>query len=98
MALVEYLNSTNLEMVNQDNDPTFRNGLRLEANDITLRSFGVLGRVKSCEVLSELSLSDHRHILFTLQGSLPVCQIRNSRGTKWDSFWEDLRNRRGRGP
>jgi len=54
MALVENLNSTNLEILNQGNDPTFCNGLRLEAIDITLRSFGVLGRVKSWEVSIEL--------------------------------------------
>jgi hypothetical protein len=84
MALVEYLNSKNLEILNQDNDPTFCNGFRLEVTDITLGSFGLLGRVKSWEVSSEPSLSDHRHSLFTLQGSLPVHQIRNPRGTIWD--------------
>jgi hypothetical protein len=84
---VEYLNSTNFEILNQDNDPTFCNGLRLEVIDITLGSFGLLGRVKSWEVSSEPSLLDHRYILFTLQGSLLVHQIRNPRGTKWDSFW-----------
>ena len=95
---MEFLNSTNLEILNQGNDPTFCNGLRLKVIDIALKSFGLLGRVKSWEVSSKPSLSDHRHILFTLQGSLPICQIRNTRGTKWDSFREDLRDRLGRHP
>jgi len=50
MALVEYLNSTNLEILNQGNDSTFCNGLRIEVIDITLGSLGLLGRVKSWEV------------------------------------------------
>ena len=53
--------------------------------DITLGSFGLL------EVSSEPSLSDHRHILFTLQGSVPVRLIRNPRDTNWGSFRGDLR-------
>jgi hypothetical protein len=75
---VKYLNPMNLEILSQGNDPTFCNGLRLEMIDITLGSFGLLGRVKSWEVSSEPSLSDHRHILFTLQSSLPVCHIQNT--------------------
>jgi hypothetical protein len=39
----------------------------------------------------EPSLSDHRHILFTLQGSIPAPLIRYPRGTNWDSFRMDLR-------
>jgi hypothetical protein len=66
VALMEFLNSTNLETINQGNDPTFCSGCRLEVIDITLGSFELLGSVKSWEVSSEPSLSDHRHILFTL--------------------------------
>ena len=69
---MEYLNSTNFEILNRGNDPTFCNGLRLELIDIILGYFGLLGRVKSWEVSSELPLLDHRHILFPLQGSLLV--------------------------
>ena len=49
--------------------------------DITLGSFGLLDSFKSWEVSSESSLSDHRHILSTLQGSLPETLIRNPRDT-----------------
>jgi hypothetical protein len=62
---VEFLNSLNLEIVNQGNDPTFCSGGRLEVIDITVGSSGLLGSIKSWEVSSEPSLSDHRHVLFT---------------------------------
>ena len=43
-------------------------------------------------------MSDHRHILFTLQGSIPVRLIRNPRATNWGSYKGDLRDRLERGP
>jgi len=39
---VEFLNSSNLEILNQGNEPTFCNGCRLEVIDITLGFFGLL--------------------------------------------------------
>jgi hypothetical protein len=50
------------------------------------------------EVSAEPSLSDHRHILFTLRGSVPAPLIRNPRGTNWDSFRRDLRRGLEGGP
>ena len=47
VALVEFLNSKNLEILNQSNDPTFYSGHRLEVIDITMGSFGFLRTVKS---------------------------------------------------
>jgi hypothetical protein len=41
-ALVEFLNSLNLEILNQGNEPTFCSGYRQEVIDITLGSFGLL--------------------------------------------------------
>lgn len=46
VTLVEFLNSTNLEILNQDNVPTFCSGHRMEVIDITLGSFGLLGSAK----------------------------------------------------
>jgi hypothetical protein len=65
---VDFLNSTNLEILNQGNEPTFCSGGRLEVTDITLGSLRLLESITGWEVSSEPSLSDHRHILFTLQG------------------------------
>jgi hypothetical protein len=59
--LVEFLNSTNLEILYQGNVPTFCSGHRGEVIDITLGSFGLLGSVKSWEVSSEPSLWDQTY-------------------------------------
>jgi hypothetical protein len=81
-----------LELLNQGNEPTFCGGIWLEVTDFTLGSLRLLESIIGWEVSSEPSLSDHRHILFTLQGSAPVRLIRNPRGTNWGSFKGDLRD------
>jgi hypothetical protein len=96
-VLVEFLNSS-LEILNRGNEPTFYSGGRLEVIDITLGSLRHLESIIDWEVSSEPSLSDHRHILFTLRGSFPARLIRNPRDTNWGSFIEDLRDWLERGP
>jgi hypothetical protein len=56
---VEFLNSLNLEILNQGNEPTFCSGGRLEVIDITLGSSGLLESIIGWEVSSEPSLLDH---------------------------------------
>jgi hypothetical protein len=97
-ALLEFLNTTNLKILNQGNEPTFCSGGRSEVIDITLGSLRLLESIIGWEVSSEPSVSDHRHILFTLRGSVLVRLIRNPRGTNWGSFKEDLRDWLERGP
>jgi hypothetical protein len=97
-ALVEFLGVSNLEILNRGNEPTFCNGHRLEVIYITLGSFGLLQSITGWEVSSKPTLSDHRHILFTLRGSAPVRLIRDPRGTNWGSFREDLEDSLTRGP
>ena len=82
-AQVGFLNSSNLEILNQGNEPTFCSGCRFQVIDITLGSFGLLESIIDWEVSLEPSLSDHRHILFTLRGSVTVRLIRNPRSTNW---------------
>ena len=67
-------------------------------NDITLGSLGLLESIIDWEVSLEPSLSDHRHVLFTLWGSVLVHLFRNSRSTKWGSFQGDLLDQLERGP
>jgi hypothetical protein len=81
-ALMEFLDSSNLEILNRGNEATFSNVSRHEVIDIILGSFRLLERITGWEVSSEPSLSDHRHILFTL----------------WGSFREALREKLERGP
>jgi hypothetical protein len=42
-------------------------------------------------------LSDHRYILFNLEGFVPECLVRNSRGINWDFFRDDLKGRMEQG-
>jgi hypothetical protein len=80
-ALIEFLNSTNLGIFNRGNEPTFCTSVRQEVIDITLGSYRLLHSIMDWEVSLEPSLSDHKHILFTLRGSVPVLLTRNPRGT-----------------
>jgi hypothetical protein len=84
-ALIEF-NSSNMEILNRGNKPTFCSGSRQEMIDITLESYGLLESITGWEVSLEPSLSDHRHILFALLGSMPVRLIRNPRGINLGSF------------
>jgi len=85
-SLYEFLYTTNLEILNHGNEPTFCNVSRQEVTDITLGSYGLLESIIGSEVSQQPSLSDHRLILFTLRGSFPAALIRNTRGTYWGSF------------
>jgi hypothetical protein len=78
---MEFLGSTDVEILNWGDEPTFCSGGRLEVIDITLGSLGLLESILGWEVSSEPSLSDHRHILFIVQGLIPVHLIRNPRAT-----------------
>jgi hypothetical protein len=66
--------------------------------DITLGSLRLLESIIAWKVSSQPSMSDQRHVLFTLWGSVPVRLIRNPRGTNWSSFKGDLRDQLERGP
>jgi hypothetical protein len=85
-ALIEYLYTTNLEILNLGNEPTFCSVGKLEVIDITLGYLRFLNSFTGSEVSSETFLSHHRLILFTLQCSIPVRLIRNRSGNNWGSF------------
>jgi hypothetical protein len=94
---LEFLNTTNLEILNRGNEPTFCSDGRSEVIDITLGSLRILECIIGWDVSSEPALSDHRHILFTLRGSIPVPLVRNPRGPNWGFFKDDLRDQLERG-
>jgi hypothetical protein len=81
VALSEFLNSSDLEIINQGNHSTYNRARRLEVIDITLGSVGLSERFTTWKISSEPSMSDHRHILFMLDGSILMCLIRNPKGT-----------------
>jgi hypothetical protein len=94
-ALFEFLNSTTLDIFNRGNEPTFCTSVRREVIGVTLGSYGLMDSITDWEVSSEASLSDHRHILFTLRGSSPVILFRNPRGTNRSPLEGAWRRSRG---
>jgi hypothetical protein len=95
---MDFLSSTDVEILNQGNEPTFCSGGRQELIDITLASRVRLEIITGWGVSSDHSLSNHSHILFILRGSWPVLLISNPRGTVWEFFREELKMRLEKGP
>ena len=60
-ALVEFLNTTHLEILHRGNEPTFCSGGRSEVIDITLGSMRLLESIIGWEVSSEPFLSDQTY-------------------------------------
>lgn len=58
--LLEYLVSTDLEIPNRSNKPTFCTLVRREVLDLTICSRQIVDEVIAWRVSNELSLSDHR--------------------------------------
>ena len=92
--LMEYLSSTNLEILNVSNNPTFVRSDRTEVIDITLCSSVISQEIANWHVPSEESLSDHRFIYFEHLGKfLNSLTFRNPRSTNWDLYQEYLATR-----
>jgi len=95
-ALLEYLITTDLDILNTGKSPTFVVSNRQEVTDISLASNELAQEIINLKVTDEESLSDHRHIHFSLQSDRPqIPAWHNSRTTCWDSFKENLRSRMG---
>jgi len=94
VAELEFINSSNLEILNQRNDPTDFIARITLVIVISLGFVGILENCKRWEVSSEPSLSDHTHILFTLDGPVPL----RLRGTIRNSLREGLKGVLENGP
>ena len=89
--LLEYLASTDLEILNKGSEPTFCTAVRREVLDLTICSRQIVEEVTNWRVSTEPSLSDHRQIIFRLDKVRPrVICVRNPKMTNWDSFRSDL--------
>ena len=87
VALLEYLGTTNLIVINQGVAPTFVTANRSEVIDITIASSGIAGKLGQWRVSSEESLSDHRLITFKIEADPPESlPKRNPRRTDWNCF------------
>jgi len=92
--LLDFISSTNLELLNQGNRPTFVIARRQEVIDITLASPQLARLTSNWHVSEEDSLSDHRQIVFALQcDKLKRTLKRNPRKTNWATYESELTNR-----
>jgi hypothetical protein len=80
---MEYLVSSNLNILNHGNEPTFVVS-RKEVIDLTLGTNKIANVVSNWHVSNETSLSDHRYICFQI-GNISTNQVtyRNPRRTNW---------------
>ena len=65
---MKYMVSTNLNILNKGNEPTFLNVRRMQVIDLGTTLVGNL--VSDWHVSSEESLSDHRYICFKIESSI----------------------------
>ncbi|OXU31462.1 hypothetical protein TSAR_000800 [Trichomalopsis sarcophagae] len=92
-ALLQYLVTTSLYIMNRGREPTFYNSVRGEVIDLTMCTSGTKGWVGSWRVSNEPSLSHHRYIQFEWKKRcLKTRAFRNSRKTDWAYFRKNLRN------
>ena len=89
--LVEYLATTDLEILNRGNEPTFVTSSRKEVLDVSFATRNFVDRICGWHVSPEESLSDHREIRFSISFSCgQEALFRNPRNTNWEVFTESL--------
>ena len=89
--LLEYIVSTNLEICNVGNSPTFIVANRQEVIDITLASVNIMDHIVNWQVIDDMR-SDHRPISFSIMGEYAQDSemFRNIRKTRWDLYKKEL--------
>ncbi|XP_046145573.1 uncharacterized protein LOC123988859 [Osmia bicornis bicornis] len=95
-ALLEYLATTGLEILNLGSSPTFVTSRRQEVIDLTLGSAKVTQVNKQWKIRDESTLSDHRLITFRLTGDREGGTgeaYRNPKATNWALYREGLEGR-----
>lgn len=87
MKLVEYIATTNLELINRGSTPTFLSANCATIIDLTLASPSISGKISNWKVSTEETLSDHREINFLVHHQASNEPIyRNPRATNWEKF------------
>jgi hypothetical protein len=82
------------ETLNQGGEPTLFTKRRQEITDLTVCSRELVSEVHGWTVSPEQSLSDYRHILFSLMGQQEKkANYRNPQTTCCASYWEELRDK-----
>ena len=65
--LLEYILTTNLQIINRGNTPTFSNIQRKTVIDITLANIELTERIKHWKVIENVTDSDHNLITYEFQ-------------------------------
>lgn len=81
------MSSTNLQILNVGNIPTFINRVREEVIDMTLATPRMAREVKNWKVSEEVTFSDHRWITFEIDSDHEQPKkFRNPRRTDWTKY------------
>lgn len=85
--LVEFLATTNLEVINHGNAPTFVTKSRKEVLDVTFASAQFLNRLVNWHVSPDETASDHREINFDILVEKEAFRpFKNPRKTNWNGY------------
>lgn len=86
-SLLQFISQHDIDICNRGDSPTFINSIREEVLDLTLCSSIISENIKNWVVSDEISLSDHKHILFNYAANnLIKATYRNPRKTNWESY------------
>lgn len=85
--LLQFLSSKNIDICNVGDKPTFENSIRQEVLDLTLCSRSISDKIKNWHVSEEISMSDHKHIIFEWEGGLTIEKtFKDPKKTDWESY------------
>jgi hypothetical protein len=89
---MEFLPSSNLNILNRGNEHTFVTCNRKKVNDQTLGTNKIVNLVCNWHVSHEPSISDHRYLHFQI-GNISINQVTftNPRRTNWESYKDKLK-------
>ena len=75
-TLLEYITSTQMDVLNQGNEPTFVTANRREVIDLTLATMNIKDKIHGWRVEDEPSMSDHRIPSFGIKIVKPKPEFR----------------------
>jgi hypothetical protein len=91
-SLMDFLVSSDLNILNHRNEPNFVVCNRREVIDLTLWTNKIVNLVSNWHISDEPSLSDYRYICFQIDNiSINQVTFRNPKKTNWESYKDDLK-------
>ena len=94
--LLDFIVTTDLQICNKGNKPTFTNAIREEVIDLTLATPGIEKKIRDWKVSDEESFSDHNRIEFkigTIGNNSLQATYKNIRKTDWNTYIQELKYR-----